>query len=247
MAEQESFGSNFLKYTVVVTPYATSISLLYLWGYWSLFKINIFAYITLSDILKLAILPLLYIFFVSAVTSFMMFVMDLYKESQLKKHGITPAPLSLKFLLITNIILIAIALTIFIFVKDQSRWLWLGIICSIMLTRFFESLEAFKRVIPDQKLRYGISFLLVTPLCCAFGLGRRDANEILGDSPRRIVDTKILREHGTDTFNQKQLLDQKQLKYVGMANDYVFFLSLDNSKVYIVKFSDLHFLQFSQW
>jgi hypothetical protein len=48
---------DFFKYAVAITPYAILVALLYLWGSWSSFGINIFNYIALTDILKLALIP----------------------------------------------------------------------------------------------------------------------------------------------------------------------------------------------
>jgi hypothetical protein len=42
------------------------------------------------------------------------------------------------------------------------------------------------------------------------------------------------------------LQDSTREEFLGMAGDYVFFLSLDNSKTYIVKLGDLHYFEFPQ-
>src|SRR5258707_5408740 len=41
-----------------IVPYALVTSLLYLFGYWSSFQINILEYVSLPDVIKLAIYPL---------------------------------------------------------------------------------------------------------------------------------------------------------------------------------------------
>src|SRR5207253_7010755 len=54
-----------VKLLSLITPYAIVVSLLYLFGYWSSFGINILEYVSFPDVLKLAIYPV----FLGAVLS----------------------------------------------------------------------------------------------------------------------------------------------------------------------------------
>ena len=89
---------------------------------------------------------------------------------------------------------------------------------------------------------------MAAPLFTAYGVGTQAAQSVLnGKKSSRYVSTTIFREYGNDAFMKKHLLEgQDKLKLIGMAGDYVFFLSADNSMTYIVKFTDLHFFEFPQ-
>jgi hypothetical protein len=94
-------------------------------------------------------------------------------------------------------------------------------------------------------VRAGLAFLILSPLVLSFAVGRGAGDRIINTMPvDRFVDVKILREYGSESFSKKHILEgQDKLLYLGVANDYVFFLSPDKSKTYVFKFSDLHFLE----
>ncbi|MFC1562333.1 hypothetical protein ACFL4Q_04985 [candidate division KSB1 bacterium] len=48
---------NTKKYLWLAAPYFIAVGLLYLWAYWSSFGINILEYAALSDVVKVAIIP----------------------------------------------------------------------------------------------------------------------------------------------------------------------------------------------
>ena len=48
---------NTKKYIWLAAPYFITVGLLYLWAYWSSFGINILEYAALSDVAKVAIIP----------------------------------------------------------------------------------------------------------------------------------------------------------------------------------------------
>ena len=50
--------NKFSKIIYFATPYAAIASLLYLFGYWSTFELNILEYVSMSDILRLSIYPM---------------------------------------------------------------------------------------------------------------------------------------------------------------------------------------------
>jgi hypothetical protein len=245
-AENSNLESYLLKYTFLVTPYATLISLLYLWGFWSLFKINVFTYIALTDILKLALIPVLYVTFISGFMALTMFFMDSLKAKQAEKRNVVLQPISPRASNAINAVL-AILFSAVLVMNNPSKWAWFASLGSVLFARILQELQISKRFLSNDNLRYAISLLVVTPLFGSFGLGRKHAQAIfIGDDKSRIVDTKLFREYGSEVFTKKQLFNgQEQLKFIGTANDYIFFISMDNSKVYIARFSDVHFLEFN--
>jgi hypothetical protein len=238
---------HLLKYTFLITPYAAGVSLLYLLGYWGSFRINIFNFISLSDILKLALLPVLYLILCSAVTGTSMYFMTAWKDKQNEKKKMPPQPISPRFSFILNCSLALISIAILVFMSGPDKWIWFGAINGVIFARVIETLKVSKRIITNDNLRLSIAVLVAVPLLSAFGVGKRNARSVLiSDDKSRLIDTKLLREYGSQSFNDKHLLQgQEKLKFVGCAGDYVFLLSVDNSKTYVIKFSDLHYLEFN--
>lgn len=50
---------SYKKYIAVAVPYGSALSLLYLWGYWGPFNINILEFVGFSELAKLALYPFL--------------------------------------------------------------------------------------------------------------------------------------------------------------------------------------------
>jgi hypothetical protein len=232
---------DYLKYAVVATPYVTATSLMYLLGYWGTFHISILSYISLGDILKLALVPTLYIFAMVGVSAFTNIIFDLV----ISTHGVeTPLPRKARILI--NSFFGLSGVLIFIFVKGPDKWFLGGLVGAILLTRFLSDRELFKQLISRSSLRYTLGFFIIAPLTTAYGFGKLSAQPILAGKAK-LIETRLFREYGNEAFAKKYLLEQKKLKFIGIAGDYVFLMTVDNTRVYVVKFSDLHFLEFDPW
>jgi hypothetical protein len=57
--ENLEFKTKWLKIIYFATSYGFVVSMLYLFGYWSTFDINILEYIKISDVIKISIYPIL--------------------------------------------------------------------------------------------------------------------------------------------------------------------------------------------
>jgi hypothetical protein len=237
--ETPTVEKRLLQYTFILTPYATLLSMLYLIGYWSTFKINIISFIDLSDILKLSLLPLLIVMIVSITLSSIMVYL-----SPLGSIEIDDYP---RRVVVILIVLLAIAPFVAFYIYKKDKWAIVGIILATLLFLIFRKVKILERLIADTRIRTLIIMLIVLPPFYSFWLGRTQARVVINNpSSTRFVDVKVFRDYGSDSFTKKQMLDkQDKLKFIGTANDYVFFTSVDNSKLYIVKFSDLHYLEFN--
>src|SRR5689334_4006081 len=52
-------GEESLPLLTLIAPYSITISVLYLMGYWTSFRINALEFVSLADVLKLAIYPMI--------------------------------------------------------------------------------------------------------------------------------------------------------------------------------------------
>jgi hypothetical protein len=103
----EDTHQSYLNYAFLITPYASFMALQYLWGYWGSFKINVFNFITLSDILKLALLPVVYIFMATVLAAVI-----LYFTSSLIKGSQPQPPISPRGHFVINGLLVVVAIAV---------------------------------------------------------------------------------------------------------------------------------------
>jgi hypothetical protein len=245
--ENDPLGSYFLRYTFLATPYATLVSVAYLWGYWNSFRINIFSFIALSDILKLALVPFLITTIVPAVGYIPTFLLYSWITKTYRFSSVPPP----RLILTMKLIFTGGVILILFLAKGSSRWFWLGTLFVAVgratISRVVVGINASKKFLEDENFRFAVVLLIIAPLLLALAFGRSRAERIFaGTAGTQFVETRLFRDFENQSFVKQELPKaHEKLKFVGAANDYLFFLSLDNSKMYITKFSDVHFLYFS--
>lgn len=216
MLEKEKL-SNYLWIGPI---YFISVGVLYLWGYWSNFGINIFEYAALSDIVKVSIIPvgsvfifILIGFFIGEAT-----VADILPE------GISRSTVLSRFLrriLGLLIIVYGVILFIFIFYPVPNKWLILPIL--LMWLFYFPLKEAgfLKEIKNDSARSLAIIAIIALPLY-SFAIGKINAEKILNNKEYQYIEVV---EEGK----------KERLKFIGHANEYVFFISVNNEKLVISK------------
>ncbi len=235
-----------VKYAILATPYATVVSLLYLIGYWSTFKINILNFIGLSDILKLALIPILLLFVMTGILSLFVFYLG-FTPPVFRQTSNTRLFQSMgRLRTFLFIIFIIGGIVGWIFLASEPKWFIISmLVCGTAILGIYY-LATKAGIISDTRIRLLVTLLVVIPVCLAPVVGRRSGQRVMDQPTGRLVDVKLFREYGSAAFKEKHIFDgQDNLVYLGAANDYVFFLSLDKSKTYVVKFSDLYFLELS--
>jgi hypothetical protein len=224
-----------------VVPYALVTSLLYLFGYWSSFQINILEYVSLPDVIKLAIYPLVIGALISLV-GFYVNVMTLTSFSADPEKAFIRV--SSKYARWVNWIFLLLILGM-LFKRTGSWYVTAGFSLAFLVSFNFVGSDKFKNYIPQATARKVILFSVSTILFTSYGRGKENAELILNGKKYKTVNTSAFKEKGTGVFNDKKLLEgQDKLKYVGTAGDYFFFISMDNSRTFIAKYSDFHFIEF---
>lgn len=235
-----------IRYAFLITPYASAIACLYLQGYWRVFKINIFNFVSLTDILKMSVAPFAFILVTSGMLIIVFYFIVSIPNRLPRRIRWFNEPIPPLANLVFNSTLIVISIAILVLVNNPDKWIWSGLINAAVLSRIVAELNVLRHVVSETPLRFVLVFSITVPLFTAFGLGTQMGRYVLyDDKSTRLIPTTIFREHGNEFFMKKHLLEgQDKLKYIGMTGDYVFFLSADNSRTYIVKFTDLHFFEF---
>jgi len=229
----------------ILTGFSLVVAVLYLFGYWSSFDINILQYIQVTDVLKLALYPLFLSFF-GGIISFYIVPLLTNPDALIKgdeSKFVSELPNKTK-----NILLLAIfGMTIFSFIfakKSYLRWNTGGFLAAYFLIVRLGNTNILKFVIPNPAIqRFTLNFCILI-LCMALPFGKMDAGLILDSVNRTVVSTRSFKQ-SFDSHTGKSDLFQGQniLKYLGTAGDYFFFLSMDNSKTYVVKSSEMYFLE----
>lgn len=204
--------------------YFMTVGVLYLWGYWPSFGINIFEYVTLSDVIKVAIIPVGSVF-VFVLAGF--FMGEVSVGGRLPEGGGKETRVG-RFLNRTKkwlIVLYLVVVYLVLFYPIPNKWLFLPVL--IMWVFYFplKSVGFLKEIANDSVRSLLISAVVALPLY-SFAIGKINADKILKGSNCQYA------EVGKDGEKQK-------LKFLGFANQYVFFLSMNNEDVVVARIADL--------
>jgi hypothetical protein len=237
---------NKIKLLTLITPYAVAVSMLYLFGYWSSFGINILEYVSFPDVLKLAIYPV----FIGAliitsgiITRAFLLDLDSIKRDEPEKIFMM---VSRRYARWSSFVAFIGMILILIFIKEPQKWYLVGLLITYILIISIEDISFLRPFLPNSAIRRWVVVASILVLTGSFGIGKQNADLILSGKRARIMSTKAFRDKGNDVFKSKGLLEgQDSLKYLGAAGDYFFFISMDNLKTYAVKYSDLYFLELS--
>lgn len=237
-----------LKYLSFLAPYSVSVCLLYLFGFWSTFGINILEFISFSDVAKLGVYPI----FVGFVAAFIAWNLTLLVQ-RLRLHDMEEGQRVTRnkgirrrmFYAAMPILLVWAALVVRLYIRSHPQfWQMLALLVGFILVSFIPVIERLKPIIPNLIVRVVVIGVVVILPPLSFGIGKSDAHMIKAGKRIKVVSTQIFKEQGSDVFKNKRLLEgQEQLKFVGAAGDYLFFLTMDNATIIAAKYSDLHFLE----
>jgi hypothetical protein len=147
---------------------------------------------------------------------------------------------------VERILLLAFVLSMFLlaYLQEPVGWIFISVMLGIFVGQKIEKSTDVQSAIPDSRLRGTIVFVLILTLACSFGIGKSDAMSVIRGKGIKRVSTKIIKEHKSEVFVARQLLDRDEtLKFLGVAGDYFFFLREDNTAVYVLKYDDLFFLE----
>ncbi|WP_186172045.1 hypothetical protein [Vibrio chagasii] len=201
----------------LLTPYSLFISILYLFGFWSSFNVNVLEYIALSDVLKSAMTPLLY----SALLVTVGFSIGNMLGMPLAKHlpagGGQHLPVAryvrLAFKVMFWVLLSAIIYQI-VFDSGNYRWFKVAALSMLIVPVIVGDARELEDYIPYKHVRVIVVNVLVAVAVYAFGWGAIDAKAAKTNEQ----DLKI---NGLEVEHQ----------YVGWAGDYLFLWDNKNSTV----------------
>ena len=184
------------------------VSLLYLFGFWGSFNINILEYIALSDVVKNALYPLLYstIFIVLGFSIGNVVSVPLSKVMPPGSGKNLPEA---KYVLWTlrsmAILMLGLALYVVLFQEGNYRWFKVAILVHVPVFMAIGNAEFASNYIQNNNLRVFIVNSLCMVFLYAFGSGALHAERVKNSD-------KFIK------INNKRISQ----KYVGWAGDYIF-------------------------
>lgn len=214
---------NILRTYLWLAPfYLLTVGILYLWGYWYSFDINIFEYVALSDVVKVAIIPVgsVFIFVLLGFCVGEITVADTFPEGGGKK---TKVGIILNKLFPVFLILYLIVLTYYLFSKPELPGKWIVLPILFMGPPYFMLKGAgMLKEINNDSIRSLIIISIVALPLYSFSIGKINAGKILKNKEYQFI------ELGENPSKEK-------MKLIGHANNYLFFASMDNKKLMITK------------
>ena len=231
---ESSTNQKISSYVYLISIYFVALGVLYLWGFWSSFGIDILPYVGIADAIRLTLYPIaagVAAFIVGAILGF---IDDDYLDQRAKPSNPGKIARLINNPTFKKTIWWISALAVVIFLPDL-RWYAIGIGVVQLTTPLMYKFR--KSFLPEVNHR--LHFVLMVLPFISYGQGRVDASAIQSDKDYLYV--------ATDTIAGMPTTDPddpaKHLKYLGIVNGNIFLLQPDNTTLLIVAFDKIDSLQ----
>lgn len=222
--------------------YFVTVAVLYLWGYWAAFDVNILEYLSLADVLKVSAYPIASAFIFSVIGAVIgEFLIDRRKFPPGGGSGTLVGNLLRKLapLIVVAYLFGTIALLLF---GPVTKWRALPFLFAIPVYMFVKDRGFLSSLIPHDSPRSLVLFLLAVLPTWAYGHGRLQAATVLEGTDYKYVVSEI---EGITVGNAAD--PKSRIRYIGHASDYVFLLLPDNSTLAIIRFDQAKNLQLKRF
>lgn len=210
----------------IFSIYSIITSFLYLLGYWGQFNVNILEHIAISDMVKLAILPMFYVFLLSIVISmagYFLAKMTIFASNLRNKPNESKVRTIDKVLYLENYVILAILsvqLMIGLFLDQTCIYLFFCFLAfSCLIKTYNESkLEFLHETLGDIKSKNIIAYILMFCITHAYLYGVFNANDVMKSD-----------------VHFKSNINNKKLTYIGLSGDYIFLWSKEDQSVTAIR------------
>ena len=216
-------------YIYPTSLYFISVSVLYLWGYWSPFDINILEYLSLTDIVKTTAYPIASAF-ISLAAGIILTGLT----------GTTPEPGSRsqtpigrffnKNLKRVTFLYLIVTLSLLKILPTQYSTLIVPALLDIPLAIYADNLKLLARIIPAYRLRGVCTYMLAVLPFFAFGQGYWKAQQIINGEKFDYVTSTV---SGLQTLGINE--PTRSPRFVGHAGDHIFLWDPQHSLMAISK------------
>ena len=216
------------NYVYLASMYFVSVGILYLWGYWSPFGINILEHLALTDVLKITAYPVATAVLLTAIGATI--GEAVVSDRDWPPGGGRDSPIG-RFLnrfgpqLLALLVVGTVGLLLF---GPVEKWRILPALLGLPLFIAAKQAGLLQKLIPHESPRSIVLYLLATLPPLAYGQGLLAASKIQNGASFMYLLSKIP-EHSA------QAESAKALRYVGTAGDLIFFFDPLRTAVVLAK------------
>ena len=228
---QMPFKERISSYLYFGSLYFFTIGILYLWGYWSTFEVNVLEYINLTDVLKLTAYPIAsaFVFFVVGAVLGELISGPVLPSGGARNTLIGRLLIRLKPLIIICYVVGTLALFLFGPIK---KWQVLPVLFALPVYVAAKERGLFLTLLPHEGARSIVIFLLAVLPIWAYGHGRLQSAAVFEGT-----DYKYLAINSVEGLSMGDpSSSNNRVKFVGQINEYIFLLSFDNSTLIVSRF-----------
>jgi hypothetical protein len=215
-----------------LTLYFVVVGVLYLWGYWSTFNVNILEYLSIADVVKLTAYPV--------ASGFLFFAIGAVMGEALFSPGPPRPPMGARTAKVLRklrpliiFLYLAVTATFILFANIPNRWTTLSLLLASPIYLIAKRRKFLIGIIPHDSPRSIVIYLLAALPTYAYGQGRLEAD--------RIIEGRKF-EYVLSTIDQVTVPGDaspiQHARYIGHTGDFFFFLNPASAELVITKFQD---------
>lgn len=211
------------------SAYFFSVAMLYLWGYWSPFNINVLEYVILSVVIKTAAYPIASVFIFMAIGALMGEAM--FPEGFMPKGGganTKTGVLLRRFAPTLATVYMVFVVMLFLF-GPIEKWRVLPVLLAIPTSLALKEAEALHTLIKSERARGVVLFLLAALPPFAYGHGALRASDIITGKTYSYVISEV-QGYAYQSDAQRDV----RLRYVGKAGEQYFLYSPEVRSVLVL-------------
>ncbi len=213
--------------------YSLLVAILYLWGYWSPFSVNILEHLSLSDVVKTAAYPIASVFIFLALGAFMGEIM--LPNGFMPQGGVANSRAGVilrRYAPALATIYILFVLFLFIFAPIE-KWKMLPALIAIPISLALKNTIPLSSIIKSEQTHTTLLFLLAALPPFAYGQGILRANDIIsGKSYSYVISNTQPSE------SKASSVQSPHLRYIGKAGDQYFLYSPATESVLVIAASE---------
>jgi hypothetical protein len=233
LSENSSASTTALHAKYWLGPYAIFVAILYLWGYWGTFNVNVLEHINISEVVKIAVYPL--------VSAFLFFVIGVVIGEVISPRGALPEgggrdSVLGRFLnknigkLLALFLFINLAVFLYLdFIGSPEKWHILVPLFALLTYFPLKSSDLLRNELKSDKVRSVAIFVLSALIPFAYGRGVINANNIL--TGKNFLYQNI---DPPSVQDDSAAEPSARLRYLGKLNDrFIFFDPVKEATVFV--------------
>ena len=235
-ADAPASKGRIASYLYFSSLYFIATGVLYLWGYWTPFNVNILEYMSLSDVLKTTAYSIALTAGITMVGTLLgafsttNFYIGLGARSFVMWFRKHLAPL---IWTLTGFVYVIFTLLLLVLDHPAERWLVLPVLLALPVALAVSRFSTAKNLIREPILCRIVAFMVVLLPLAAYGLGKFRAEKVLSGDRFQYVVSEV---PGISIAGDDRLFHS--LRFLGHAGDFVFMLNPNNNSTIISKIED---------